>query len=170
MTLYCCLMYWRVRSIRSSFNESREMAVVSSLSVLGLLISTIIQYVQPEYMLLMRYRILMTTISQLCVNFTWWSIMAVPIYNCLFNHQKYLLKWRAKLRDDGLQREYHVDSSTGMQPISDAIAPGQPASFNDKTPSTQAFYYSNESGARLVNPLDVGAAISISASSTISNH
>ncbi|KAJ2485674.1 hypothetical protein EV174_001577 [Coemansia sp. RSA 2320] len=170
--LYCSVMYWRIRNIRSSFNESREMAIVSSFSLAALVISTIIQYLQPSFALIFRLRVPMTVISQFCINATWWSILAVPIYNCLFNRQKYLLKWRAKLREDGLQREYQADSSSGMQPISDAVAPGLSTLYTDKVPNTRDFYYGNESGARLYAPItyaDTNAIIGHEAPSAISN-
>ncbi|KAJ2000853.1 hypothetical protein GGI04_003982 [Coemansia thaxteri] len=170
--LYDAVMYWRIRNIKSSFNESREMAAVSSLSILVLLVTTLISFLKPSYPLLMPFRVTMTVIGQFCVHLTWWSIMAVPIYQCLFNRHTYLVKWRATLREDGLQREYRADSSSGMQPITDNATKSLQTSYGDKVTNTHAFYYGNESGARLYAPMtyaDVGAIIGHEAPSAISN-
>ncbi|KAJ2000851.1 hypothetical protein GGI04_003980 [Coemansia thaxteri] len=170
--IYESVMFWRIRNIKSSFNESREMAVVSTVSILVLLMTTVIAFVTPTYPLLLRYRVTMTFVSQFSVHLTWWSIMAVPIYQCMFNRHKYLLKWRARLREDGLQREYQADSKAGMKPISDKPFKGLPTTYADMVSTTNDFYYGNESGARLFAPLaysDGGAIIGHKAPSDISN-
>ncbi|KAJ2000854.1 hypothetical protein GGI04_003983 [Coemansia thaxteri] len=146
--------YWFIRNIRSSFNESREMAFVTAASLTGLISTTIIQYVVPTYPLLLPYRMTMSYVTQLAINTTWWGMFAIPLFNCLFRRQKYLTEWTAKLRQDGMQREYRVDSSVGMQPIPDNAAPKTRPSFAHKESDNNNFYYSNESGTRLCAPSD----------------
>ncbi|KAJ2549710.1 hypothetical protein GGH95_006198 [Coemansia sp. RSA 1836] len=52
---------------------------------------------------------------------TWWVPMAVPLYKCLTSRDVYLKQWIYKLRQDGLQRAYHVESrsSEGAAAASD---------------------------------------------------
>ncbi|KAJ2910311.1 hypothetical protein GGI21_000998 [Coemansia aciculifera] len=55
-----------------------------------------------------KVRILSTSLNHFAAAVIWWLPMAVPLYNCLANRDKYLKAWVYKLRQDGLQRAYHI--------------------------------------------------------------
>ncbi|KAJ2655162.1 hypothetical protein IWW48_005689 [Coemansia sp. RSA 1200] len=105
------LINWRIRRIRSSFNESREMLVACSAVFVILIFTTAMHYARPRYPLDVRLRIATTSLDHLATNVVWWLIMAVPMYQSMFHRQTYLDTWVAKLRRDGLQREYQVGSA-----------------------------------------------------------
>ncbi|KAJ2553834.1 hypothetical protein EV175_002799 [Coemansia sp. RSA 1933] len=103
---------WRIRRIRSSFNESREMLAACTAVFAILIFTTAMHYSQPTYPLNKRLRIVTTSLDHVATNFVWWLIMARPMFQCLFNRKAYLDSWVAKLRSDGLQREYDVASAS----------------------------------------------------------
>ncbi|KAJ1901555.1 hypothetical protein LPJ66_000689 [Kickxella alabastrina] len=103
--------HWKIRNIKSSFNESREMLITCLIISGVLLYATIMNYMRPMYPLDVRLRIINTSLDHLAANSMWWLIMGVPLYKCLFNRSLYLELWINKLRRDGLQREYNVDSN-----------------------------------------------------------
>ncbi|KAJ2900329.1 hypothetical protein IWW38_000588 [Coemansia aciculifera] len=101
---------WRVRNIKSSFNESRE-TTISGIIVFGVLtFMTVLTYVSPYFPTNLKVRIVATSLNHLAAMLTWWMIMAVTLYKCLTDREAYLKAWIFKLRQDGLQRAYHVDS------------------------------------------------------------
>ncbi|KAJ2315552.1 hypothetical protein IWW52_004022 [Coemansia sp. RSA 2704] len=110
--LIIALINWQIRNIKSSFNESREMAFSCLLVFAILTFSTALQFSRPEYPLDQTLRLLSTGMDHLGTNLVWWAIMGVPLFNCVFNHRKYLEQWTAKLRKDGLQHEYDVKSDS----------------------------------------------------------
>ncbi|KAJ2835323.1 hypothetical protein FBU31_001653 [Coemansia sp. 'formosensis'] len=142
--------YWRIRNIKSSFNESREMAVACTLIVATTLTTTLIQLLHPQYPLSLAYRITVTVLCHLCTNIIWWGIMAIPLWNCIFRRTEYLDKWTDKLRMDGLQREYHIDSTSFIQgeftpadiAMTQAIAMKQAYKGSDN----YGFFYATEGG------------------------
>ncbi|KAJ2494635.1 hypothetical protein GGI11_008763 [Coemansia sp. RSA 2049] len=75
-----------------------------------LIFTTAMHYARPRYPLDARLRIATTSLDHLATNVVWWLIMAVPMYQSIFRRQAYLDSWVAKLRRDGLQREYQVAS------------------------------------------------------------
>ncbi|KAJ1898537.1 hypothetical protein LPJ66_002680 [Kickxella alabastrina] len=103
---------WKVRSIKSSFNESREMIISYIIMVVALAFAIAVSYIGPKYTLDVRLRIIFTSLSHFLANILWWLIMGVPMYKCLFDRERYLKKWISKLRKDGLQKEYDIDSNT----------------------------------------------------------
>ncbi|KAJ1895129.1 hypothetical protein LPJ66_004775 [Kickxella alabastrina] len=103
---------WKVRSIKSSFNESREMMLSYIIMVVALAFAITVSYIGPKYTLDVRLRIIFTSLSHFLANILWWLIMGVPMYKCLFDHERYLKQWISKLRKDGLQKEYDIDSNT----------------------------------------------------------
>ncbi|KAJ1943960.1 hypothetical protein GGF37_002417, partial [Kickxella alabastrina] len=107
----------------SSFNESREATITSIIVAFVVTFATVMRYVLPKYPLDIRLRITNTTLNHITTNAVWWLIMGVPLYNCLFNRQKYLNHWILKLREDGLQKEYNVASNVvvGSQGMSDSF-------------------------------------------------
>ncbi|KAJ1937075.1 hypothetical protein GGF37_005353 [Kickxella alabastrina] len=105
-------VHWKIRNIKSSFNESREMLITCSIICGVLLYATIMNYLRPMYPLDVRLRIINTSLDHLAANSLWWLIMGVPLYKCLFNRSLYLELWINKLRRDGLQREYNVNPNT----------------------------------------------------------
>ncbi|KAJ1895127.1 hypothetical protein LPJ66_004773, partial [Kickxella alabastrina] len=105
------VVHWVIRNIKSSFNESREMMVTCTIMFFVLLFQTIVNYARPLYPLNVRLRIVATALDLFANNVLWWLIMAVPLYNCLFNRQLYLNHWINKLRRDGLQKEYDMGSN-----------------------------------------------------------
>ncbi|KAJ1899450.1 hypothetical protein LPJ66_002107 [Kickxella alabastrina] len=102
--------HWMIRNIKSSFNESREMVVTCSILLAVLIYETVINYVRPMYPLNVSLRIITTVLNHFATNSLWWTIMAVPMYKSIFQRQRYLNQWVFKLRMDGLQKEYEVDS------------------------------------------------------------
>ncbi|KAJ2900334.1 hypothetical protein IWW38_000593 [Coemansia aciculifera] len=142
--------YWRIRNIKSSFNESREMAFTCLLILANILFATLVQFLHPQYPLSLAYRVTSTILNHLCTNVIWWGVMAVPLWNCLFHRQKYLDKWVAKLRMDGLQREYDVDSASFIREQHYQFTPADIA-MNEAVLRRQSFlykadgfYYANE--------------------------
>ncbi|KAJ1899328.1 hypothetical protein LPJ66_002181 [Kickxella alabastrina] len=103
-------VHWKIRNIKSSFNESREMITNGFIMFAVLIFSLVINFKYPTYPMNRIVRILATSIDHVGTHLLWWLIMAVPIYNCMFNRQRYLSHWINKLRKDGLQKEYNVDS------------------------------------------------------------
>ncbi|KAJ1817204.1 hypothetical protein LPJ56_002128 [Coemansia sp. RSA 2599] len=109
-------MSWKIRNIKSSFNESREMKISCFMVFSAILFSTIMHYAYPHFPFNLRLRITMTTLNHIALNSMWWLIMAKPMYMCLFHKDKYLQEWLHKLRQDGLQQAYGVVSrgTSGM--------------------------------------------------------
>ncbi|KAI8318969.1 hypothetical protein GQ54DRAFT_266106, partial [Martensiomyces pterosporus] len=108
--LFVAFVNWKIRKIKSSFNESREMAFSCFVVFAILTFTTALQFANPSYPFNQTQRILTTALDHVATNLVWWSILGVPMYNCLFHKQRYLETWKRKLREDGLQREYEVDS------------------------------------------------------------
>ncbi|PIA15371.1 hypothetical protein COEREDRAFT_16241 [Coemansia reversa NRRL 1564] len=102
------IINWKIRNIKSSFNESREMAFSCAVVFAILTFSTAMQFSQPNYPLNQILRLLTTGMDHLSTNLVWWAIVGIPLINCLFNHKGYLEKWTLKLKEDGLQHEYNV--------------------------------------------------------------
>ncbi|KAI9503847.1 hypothetical protein GGI25_005771 [Coemansia spiralis] len=111
---FVALITWRIRNIKSSFNETREMMVSCVIVFAAMTFNTTLQLVHQDYPLILKYRLVSTLFDHLCTNALWWSIMGRPVFNCLFRRNAYLQEWIAKLRQDGLQREYHMGSSQGQ--------------------------------------------------------
>ncbi|KAJ1899787.1 hypothetical protein LPJ66_001888 [Kickxella alabastrina] len=105
------IIHWEIRHIKSSFNESREMLVTSTIMTLVLIYMTNLHYMRPNYPLTGHLRIANTSVQHLMFNIMWWLIMGVPLYKCMFDQEQYLKQWIGKLRKDGLQKEYKVDSN-----------------------------------------------------------
>ncbi|KAJ2458072.1 hypothetical protein GGF42_002299 [Coemansia sp. RSA 2424] len=113
--LFVAVINWYIRGIKSSFNESREMAWSCFFVFAILTFSTVLQFAQPEYPFHQTQRLLTTGMDHLGTNLVWWAIMGEPLFNCLFRRRKYLEYWTAKLKKDGLQNEYEIASSSGTQ-------------------------------------------------------
>ncbi|KAJ1663266.1 hypothetical protein EV178_005156 [Coemansia sp. RSA 1646] len=105
---FTCFVTWKVRNIRSSFNEVREVFFSLFIMITALTINTGIQFAHPQYPLNRTYRIISTIFDTAAVNAIWWGIMAKPLFSCLFRRQKYLQEWTAKLYEDDLQKEYEM--------------------------------------------------------------
>ncbi|KAJ2828800.1 hypothetical protein FBU31_002834 [Coemansia sp. 'formosensis'] len=101
---------WRIRNIKSSFNEVREVTIAGAVVFSILTFTTVLSYAMPAYPLNVRVRILSTSLGHLATALIWWMTMGVPLFMCLTNREGYLKQWIQKLRQDGLQRAYHVDS------------------------------------------------------------
>ncbi|KAJ2824561.1 hypothetical protein IWW50_003279 [Coemansia erecta] len=110
--LLIAFINWNIRNIKSSFNESREMAFSCFLVFAILTFSTVMQFVRPEYPFSQVLRLLTTGMDHLGTTLVWWSIMGVPLFNCAFRRHTYLECWTAKLRKDGLQHEYNIKSDS----------------------------------------------------------
>ncbi|KAJ2815263.1 hypothetical protein FBU31_006992 [Coemansia sp. 'formosensis'] len=159
---------WRIRNIKSSFNESREITV-ACIIVFGVLIfMTALSLAQPKYLAYRALRIAATTLNSFAAMTIWWLMMALPLFKCLTDRQVYLKQWIFKLRQDGLQRAYHVETGTSKGNLSSGEHPYKRHVQADNRHSTQApicdkdvqyadtnseFYY----GAH--NEADIGAAL-----------
>ncbi|KAJ1829184.1 hypothetical protein LPJ56_000570 [Coemansia sp. RSA 2599] len=106
--MFVAFINFKIRNIKSSFNESREMAVACFILLIVMVFNTLVQFIHPYYPFNKGYRISSTVLDHVATNTIWWTIMGSPIINCLFRREKYLDEWTRKLRQDGLQREYHV--------------------------------------------------------------
>ncbi|KAJ2457299.1 hypothetical protein GGF42_002766 [Coemansia sp. RSA 2424] len=115
------LISWRIRNIKSSFNESREITITCVIVFGVLIFMTALSYSMTVYPVNVKARILATSFSHLSAMVTWWVPMAIPLYKCLTSRDVYLKQWIYKLRQDGLQRAYHVESrsSEGAAAASD---------------------------------------------------
>ncbi|KAJ2446954.1 hypothetical protein GGF42_005562 [Coemansia sp. RSA 2424] len=76
--------YWRIRHIKSSFNESREMAAACFLILATMLFFTFVQFLHPRFPLSLAYRITSTVLSHLCTNAIWWGVMAQQLQQQAF--------------------------------------------------------------------------------------
>ncbi|KAJ2900326.1 hypothetical protein IWW38_000585 [Coemansia aciculifera] len=103
---------WRIRHINCSFNETREVFCACSVVFLVLIGTTTITYALPEFALRARYRILLTSMNHFGAITVWWLLLYKPMYECLFNRQRYLDDWMHKLRQDGQQEAYHYDAGS----------------------------------------------------------
>ncbi|KAJ2216792.1 hypothetical protein EV179_001082 [Coemansia sp. RSA 487] len=108
--LLVAIINWKIRNIKSSFNESREMAVSCVFVFIALIFNTVLQFTSPQYPFHQIQRIVTTSLDHLVTNLVWWMIMGGPLLNCLFRRQKYFEYWKAKLRKDGFQNEYDMES------------------------------------------------------------
>ncbi|KAJ2487723.1 hypothetical protein IWW37_005120 [Coemansia sp. RSA 2050] len=144
--------YWRIRHIKSSFNESKEMGGACLLIFITTLYSTLVQFLYPRFPLSMAYRVSLTVLSHLCTNVIWWGTMFVPLWGCLFNRRVYLDQWIEKLRRDGLQRKYHLESTSLVRgeftPADIAMNEAVMREYVYKGPDTYAFYYDGEGGGQ----------------------
>ncbi|PIA12736.1 hypothetical protein COEREDRAFT_99975 [Coemansia reversa NRRL 1564] len=114
---------WKIRNIKSAFNESREsfIACVTVFAVLAF--TTIMHYTSPEFALNAKLRILTTSFDHLATNVFWWSIMGMPLFKCLMYKQQYLGLWLDKLREDGLQRKYDISSGGASKHLASLNTP-----------------------------------------------
>ncbi|KAJ2847824.1 hypothetical protein GGI22_005871 [Coemansia erecta] len=108
--LLVAIINWKIRNINSSFNESREMAICCVFVFIALTFNTVLQFASPQYPFHQIQRIITTSLDHLATNLVWWTIMGGPLLNCLFRRQKYFEYWKAKLRKDGFQNEYDMES------------------------------------------------------------
>ncbi|KAJ2495373.1 hypothetical protein IWW47_004100 [Coemansia sp. RSA 2052] len=108
--LAVAILSWRIRNIRSSFNESREISITCIIVFGVLTFMTALTYAKPTYPLNLTARILASSLNHLSAMSIWWVPMAVPLYKCLIDREAYLKQWIHKLRQDGLQRAYHIDT------------------------------------------------------------
>ncbi|KAI7833643.1 hypothetical protein BX661DRAFT_177272 [Kickxella alabastrina] len=99
----------KIRHIKSSFNEIREMLVTSTIMTPVLIYMTNIHYMRPNYLLTGHLRIANTSVQHLMFNIVWWLIMGVLFYKCMFDQEQRLKQWIGKLHRDRLQKEYKVD-------------------------------------------------------------
>ncbi|KAJ2448017.1 hypothetical protein EV183_005636 [Coemansia sp. RSA 2336] len=119
-SLFVGIVNWKIRHIRSSFNESREMLIGCLVVFVVLTFNTCMQFIHQNYPLQQKYRIPSTVLDHVCCNALLWVIIGKPLFLCLFKRQKYLQQWVATLRSDGLQRAYEIDSSHSaetLQPV-----------------------------------------------------
>ncbi|KAJ2115124.1 hypothetical protein IW146_002554 [Coemansia sp. RSA 922] len=138
---------WRIRNIKSSFNESREITVACAIVFGVLTFVTTLSYVEPTYPLNLKWRILTTSLNHFSAIATWWLPMAVPLYKCLTNREEYQKQWMLKLRQDGLQRAYHVntESTDGVS------APGESYSYLHRPLSNHVAALNKELGSATAN-------------------
>ncbi|KAJ2032862.1 hypothetical protein IW146_006045 [Coemansia sp. RSA 922] len=101
---------WHIRNIKSSFNEVREVTIAGVVVFSILTFTTVLAYAMPKYPLNVKVRVVSTSLGHIATALIWWMTMSVPLYMCLTDREGYLKRWIQKLRQDSLQRAYHVDS------------------------------------------------------------
>ncbi|KAJ1958748.1 hypothetical protein EC988_000115 [Linderina pennispora] len=131
---------WKIRRIKSSFNESREMAFCCLVVFAVLIFTTTMHYTHPTYPFDGKLRLVTTGLDHIACNLVWWTIMFTPMFNCVFRRKQYLRHWTKKLRDDGLQRQYDVESNTTSTSILHSTAPFGSHAYN---PHDSSYMYSN---------------------------
>ncbi|KAJ1963063.1 hypothetical protein GGI12_002273 [Dipsacomyces acuminosporus] len=98
----------RLRNINSSFNEFRESLIIF-LIAMGLIVEIgAIHGTHPMFPVEKVYRFITTAFDVVAVNAVILTILAHPVYMCIFHHQDYALKWRMKLNRDQLEKEYEL--------------------------------------------------------------
>ncbi|KAJ1952732.1 Sec1 domain-containing protein 2 [Linderina pennispora] len=101
-----------IRNITSSFNERIESVVCCILALTIILFTTLMHTLHPEYPLNQSYRVANTFIDFCMCNVVIVVILGYPCFQCMFNRERYLEDWTAKLRADGLKKEYKVSTNT----------------------------------------------------------
>ncbi|KAJ2808311.1 hypothetical protein H4R21_000099 [Coemansia helicoidea] len=99
---------YRIRNIKSAFNESREMGAACAVVFAVLTFSTALQFARPDYPFARTLRLLTTGADHVGTNAVWWAIMGEPLWNARFNRAAYQEAWTARLLRDGLQSAYDV--------------------------------------------------------------
>ncbi|KAJ1878871.1 hypothetical protein H4R99_003158 [Coemansia sp. RSA 1722] len=140
---FVAFINYKIRNIKSSFNESREMAVACFILLVVMLFNTLVQFIHPYYSFNKGYRISSTLLDHVATNTIWWTIMGSPIINCLFRRKQYLEEWTMKLRQDGLQREYHVRPINCSNATLNMSAGGLRESYMYSASDGQGFFYSD---------------------------
>ncbi|KAJ2741330.1 hypothetical protein GGI20_005261 [Coemansia sp. BCRC 34301] len=105
------VLNWRTRGIKSSFNEAREILSACAIVFGVLTFMTVLSYTFARYPLRLGLRIVATSLDQFAAQAVWWLMMAVPLFKCLTDRQRYLKEWVFKLRTDGLHHAYHVEAT-----------------------------------------------------------
>ncbi|KAJ1952578.1 hypothetical protein EC988_003479 [Linderina pennispora] len=111
--VWLVILYYtiRIRRITSSFNEFRNYLAQCIIAFLLIAETTALHIAFPRYPLNKTVRVVNTAfdifISSACI----WIVLAYPAYKCLFDREEYLNQWLWKLRDDGLQKAYGVESN-----------------------------------------------------------
>ncbi|ORX68853.1 hypothetical protein DL89DRAFT_294036 [Linderina pennispora] len=108
--LYVAAVNWKIRNIKSSFNESREMGFSCAVVFAVLTFTTVLKYVRPAYLFDRKLRLVTTSLDHIAVNLVWWRLAGVPLVNCMLRQKQYLHYWTNKLSEDGLQQKYDVGS------------------------------------------------------------
>ncbi|KAJ2817470.1 hypothetical protein GGI24_005387 [Coemansia furcata] len=103
------VLNWRIRNIKSSFNESREITVACTIVFGVLTFMTALSYSATTYPISVKLRVVATSLNHFAAVMTWWLPMAVPLYKCFTDRDAYEKQWIFKLRHDGLQRAYRVN-------------------------------------------------------------
>ncbi|KAJ2803754.1 hypothetical protein H4R21_001908 [Coemansia helicoidea] len=126
------VLSWRVRTIKSSFNEAREAAIGCFIVFSVLTAATVMHYALPSYVLSLRHRIITTCIDHVATHIYWWMIMGVPIFNCLFRRERYLREWTHKLMTDGLEEQYDVVATNTS--VNDTLVERHSKGFSREAP------------------------------------
>ncbi|KAJ2787642.1 hypothetical protein GGI15_000530 [Coemansia interrupta] len=105
------VLSWKIRRIKSSFNETREITLACLLVFTVLAFTTVMHYTHPRFPLDIRLRVATTALDHIAVNVLWWLIMGKPLWMCAVRRDEYLRQWMRKLRGDGLQRAYDVETA-----------------------------------------------------------
>ncbi|KAI9501721.1 hypothetical protein BX070DRAFT_41810 [Coemansia spiralis] len=142
--LLVALINWKIRNIKSSFNESREMAFCCLVVFVILTFNTVLQFTNPQYPFNQVQRIVSTSLDHLGTNLVWWAIVGSPLFSCLFRRKKYLVYWKSKLRKDGFQNEYEVASDTQHS--------SQNMTFNSRSVMDDDFFFFADTGGKEGGP------------------
>ncbi|KAJ2400769.1 hypothetical protein GGI23_001829 [Coemansia sp. RSA 2559] len=140
------VLAWFIRSIKSSFDESREMAFACVMILATILFNTIVQFTHPQYAISRGYRVAFTIVDHVTANAVWWVLMAKPIFSCMFRREAYLREWIAQLQQDGLQHQYNLEDEHNLT-LKQAL--GHPDLLHY---STRAGHSGNNTHVRLWTP------------------
>ncbi|KAJ2853004.1 hypothetical protein FB639_006618 [Coemansia asiatica] len=122
------------------------MAVACLILLIVMLFNTLVQFIHPYYPFNKAYRISSTVLDHVATNTIWWTIMGSPVVNCLFRRNQYLDEWTRKLRQDGLQREYHIHPINCSNATLNMSVGGLNETYIYNASDGQGFFYNNDNG------------------------
>ncbi|KAJ1897250.1 hypothetical protein LPJ66_003488 [Kickxella alabastrina] len=103
------ILVYRLRKIKTSFNELYETLFTCCLGFLILVKSTVVHATHPYYVFSRAFRQSETLIDCIGTNLIVWIMLVYPAYQCMFRRDAYDREWAQKLRTDGYLQKYSVE-------------------------------------------------------------
>ncbi|KAJ2761011.1 hypothetical protein H4S06_001432 [Coemansia sp. BCRC 34490] len=111
------VLAYRLRNIEGSFNERYETMVVMALAYMLLIKTTVVQAAHPYFIFNRSFRQSETLLDAVAACMIVWVILAHPVYQCVFHHSEYEVRWVNKLRFDGQVDKYAAGFNVGGDEI-----------------------------------------------------